>query len=100
VPQGSHLGRLFFIAEINVVLAILENVRVLAYANDLKLYMRLSSTVDSRSFQQDLDRLQGWCREMKYDLNVGECKSISFSRGTKPMMIQYVIIVISSVLCD
>jgi hypothetical protein len=42
-------------------------------------------------FQQDLDRLQGWCREKKYDLNAGRCKSISFSRGSKPVLFQYVI---------
>jgi hypothetical protein len=59
VPQGSHLGPEFFIANINDVLDIFENVRVLAYANDLKLYMRVSSTDDCRLFQQDLDRLQG-----------------------------------------
>jgi hypothetical protein len=39
----------------------------------------------------DLDRLQGWCREKKYDLNAGKCKSISFSRGSKPVLFQYVI---------
>jgi hypothetical protein len=50
VPPGSHLGPLFFIADINDMLDISENVRVLAYANDL-----------------DLNRLQGWCREKKFD---------------------------------
>jgi hypothetical protein len=53
--------------------------------------MLVSSTEDCRLFQQDLDRLQGCCREKKYDLNAGKCKSISFSRGSKPVMIQYVI---------
>jgi hypothetical protein len=62
VAQGSHLGPLFFIADINDVLVIFEIVGVLAYADDLKLYMRISSTDDCRLFQQDLDRLQGWCR--------------------------------------
>jgi hypothetical protein len=42
VPQGSHLGSLFFIADINDVLDIIENVRGLAYADDLKLYMCVS----------------------------------------------------------
>jgi hypothetical protein len=42
VPKGSHLGLLFFIADINDVLNIFENVRVLAYADDLKLCMRVS----------------------------------------------------------
>jgi hypothetical protein len=45
------------------VLDIFENVRFLACADDQKLYMRVSSTDDCRLFQQDLDRLQGWCRE-------------------------------------
>jgi hypothetical protein len=97
VPQVSHLGPLFFISEINDVLDIFENVRVLASADDLKLYMRVSSSDDCRLFQQDLDRLQGWCCEKKYDLNAGRCKSIYFSRGSKPLMFQYVT-VISTVL--
>jgi hypothetical protein len=91
VTQGKHLGLLFFIADINDVLDIFENVRVLTYADDLKLYMRVSSTDDFRFFQQDLDRLQGWCREKKNDLNAGKCKSISFSRGSKSVMFQFVI---------
>jgi hypothetical protein len=57
---------LFFIGDINDVFDIFENVRFLAYADDLKLYMRVSSTEDYCLFQQDLDRLQGWCCEMMY----------------------------------
>jgi hypothetical protein len=68
------------------VLDIFENVGVPAYADVLKLYMRVSSTDDCRLFQQDLDRLQGWCREKKYDLNAGKCMYISFSRGSKSLM--------------
>jgi hypothetical protein len=63
------------------VLDIFENVRVLAYADDLKLYMYVSSTDDCRLFHQDLDRLQGWCREKKYDLNAGKCKPSPFPMG-------------------
>jgi hypothetical protein len=75
-----HSGPLIFIA---------ENVIVLAFANDLKLYMRVSSTDDCRLFQQNLDRIQGWCREKKNNLNAGKCKSILISRGSKPVMCQY-----------
>jgi hypothetical protein len=53
--------------------------------------MRVGSIDDCRLFQQDLDRLQKWCREKKNDLNAGKCKSISFSRGSKPVIFQYVI---------
>jgi hypothetical protein len=72
-------------------LDIFENVRVLAYADDLKLYLRVNSTDDYRLFQQDLNRLQGWCCEKKYDLNAGKCKSISFSCGSNLLMFQYAI---------
>jgi hypothetical protein len=90
VPQGSHCDPLIVIADINDVLDIFENVRDLAYADDLKIYMRVDSIDDCRLFQQDLDRLQDWCCE-KYDLNVGKCKSISFSHVSKPVLFQYVI---------
>jgi hypothetical protein len=53
--------------------------------------MRVSSTHDCRLFLQHLDRLQGWCCVKKYDLNAGKCKSISFFRGSRPVMFQYVI---------
>jgi hypothetical protein len=33
----------------------------------------------------------GWCREKKYELTDEKFKSISFSRGSKPEMFQYVI---------
>jgi hypothetical protein len=61
VPQGSHLGLLFFIADNNDLLDIFENVGVLAYADDQKLYMRVGRTDDCRLFQQDLDHLQSCC---------------------------------------
>jgi hypothetical protein len=48
-------------------------------------------TDDCRLFQQDLDRLQGWSCEKKYDLNAGKCKSFLYSRGSKPVIFQYVI---------
>jgi hypothetical protein len=51
----NHLAHLFFIADIDDVLGIFENVRVLAYADDLKLYMHVSSTDYCRLFQRDPD---------------------------------------------
>jgi hypothetical protein len=53
--------------------------------------MRVSSTDACRLFQQDFDLIQGWCRKKQYDLNAGKWKSISFPRGSKPVMFQYVI---------
>jgi hypothetical protein len=89
--MGPYLTSRTQRVRVSDLLDIFENVRFLAYADDLKLYMRVSSTDDCRLFQQDLYRLQGWCRQKKYDLNDGKCKSISFTRGSIQLMFQYVI---------
>jgi hypothetical protein len=57
VPQGSHLGPIFFILDINRALDIFENVSVLGYADDLKLLMTIKIIGDCQLFQMDLDLL-------------------------------------------
>jgi Reverse transcriptase (RNA-dependent DNA polymerase) len=89
VPQGSHLGPLFFILDINDVLEIFEHVNVLAYADDLKLFMTVKCIEDCERFQHDLDLLHSWCLVNKFDLNADKCKSVSFGRGSKPVVFQY-----------
>ncbi len=89
VPQGSHLGPLFFIDDINDIFQIFLHASALGYADDLKLYMRIYSLDDCRKLQEDLDRLHEWCRLNKFDLNAAKCKSISFSRNKKPIEHSY-----------
>jgi hypothetical protein len=59
VPQGSHLGTIFFILDINGALDIFEDVSVLGYADDLKLFMTIKCIGDCQLFQRDLDRMYG-----------------------------------------
>jgi hypothetical protein len=80
VPQGSHLGPIFFILDFNGVLNIFENVSELRFADNLKLFMTIKCAGDCQLFQRDLDRLGEWCPSNKFDLNAGKCKSISFRR--------------------
>jgi hypothetical protein len=89
VPQGSHLGPIFFIFYINGALDIFENVSVLGYPDDLKLFMTIRCVGDCQLFQRDLDRLGEWCRSNKFDLNAGKCKSISFRRNMQPIEFVY-----------
>jgi Reverse transcriptase (RNA-dependent DNA polymerase) len=85
VPQGSHLGPLFFIDVVDEVLRIFEHVSALGYADDLKLFMPIKNIEDCHKFQTDLDRLKEWCARNKFDLNVNKCKVITFSRGKTPI---------------
>jgi lipid-A-disaccharide synthase-like uncharacterized protein len=72
VPQGSHLGLLFFINNVDEVFCIFQHVSVLGYADDLKLFMTTESVDDCYRFQNDLDSLQEWCSRKKVRLE--RCK--------------------------
>jgi hypothetical protein len=74
IPQGSLLGPIFFILDINTALDIFENDSVLEYADDLELFMTIKCVGDCQLFQKDLDRLSKWYRSDKFDLNAGKCK--------------------------
>jgi hypothetical protein len=56
------------------------------YADDLKLFKTIKCIEDCQLF---LDRLNGWCRSNKFDLNAGKCKSISFCRNMRPIEFVY-----------
>jgi Reverse transcriptase (RNA-dependent DNA polymerase) len=85
VPQGIHPGPLFFIYDMDSVFRIFKHVSVLGYADDLKLFKRIAGVDDCLSFQSDRGRLQDWCQKNKFDLNVGKCRSITFSRCKSPI---------------
>jgi Reverse transcriptase (RNA-dependent DNA polymerase) len=55
VPQGSYLGPLFFIDDVDEVFRIFEHFSALGYADDLKLFMAINNVEDCQRFQDDLD---------------------------------------------
>jgi hypothetical protein len=57
VLQGSHLGPIFFILDINGAFDLFENVSLLGYADDLKLFMTIKCIGDCQLFERGLDRL-------------------------------------------
>jgi hypothetical protein len=66
-----------------------ENVSVLGYADDLKLFMTIKCIKDCQLFQRDPDHLGEWCRSNRFDLNAGKCKSISSRRNMRPIEFVY-----------
>lgn len=50
------------------------------FADDLKFYRVISSTLDCLALQSDIDELLLWCRENGMKMNVSKCKVISFTR--------------------
>jgi Reverse transcriptase (RNA-dependent DNA polymerase) len=83
VPQGIHLGPLCFIWFVNDIAQIFKYVRVLFYADDMKLYLPVGSSQDCLKIQSDLDRLTAWCEDNMLPLNVNKCKTLIFTRQWK-----------------
>lgn len=88
VPQGSHLGPLFFIIFIN---DLVDKIKCpcLLYADDLKVFSTIDSPSDSIILQSDLDYIQRWCVANRMHLNVEKCFVVSFGNKKLKLMFDY-----------
>jgi hypothetical protein len=85
VPQGSHLGPLCFIWFVSRISVIFDYVHVLFYADDMKLFLPVSEFQDCLKIKSDLNKLSEWCDRNALLVNVGKCKTITFSRSRPPV---------------
>ena len=90
VPQGSNLGPLLFIIYINDVLSMLP-CESLAYADDLKIFVRIQTPEDSLMLQESLGILTRWCHSSGLRLNVDKCTVMSYGTMRTPNIHTYYI---------
>ncbi|XP_076678211.1 uncharacterized protein LOC143374166 [Andrena cerasifolii] len=69
VPQGSHLGPLLFLLFVNDIANVILNAKFLLYADDIKLFIAVSSLHDAQNLQADLSRIESWCIGNNLGLN-------------------------------
>ncbi|CAK1598938.1 unnamed protein product [Parnassius mnemosyne] len=81
VPQGSILGPLLFILFINDISTCFDHCKFLLYADDLKLYSAIIKPDDIKLIQNDLDRLENYCKINKLFLAYNKCKHITYTRN-------------------
>ena len=89
VPQGSHLGPFLFNLFINDISLPLHNIDFLMFADDLKIYHRVESTIDCMFLQDKLNKVQNWCKDNSMTLNIGKCNVISFNRTSRDIPYAY-----------
>ncbi|KAJ3644314.1 hypothetical protein Zmor_026980 [Zophobas morio] len=90
VPQGSHLGPLLFVLFINDLLLSLS-CPVLAYADDIKLYVSINFYNEVLLLQSNLNVLTQWCMTHKLILNKQKCFFVTFTITHSPLLTQYMI---------
>ena len=90
VPEGSVCGPLLFIC-FTADLPSLIQTECIMYADDIKLYHRITSQSDTEVLQADLNRLSTWSAAWRLQLNPSKCHVISFSLRKSPILATYML---------
>jgi hypothetical protein len=91
VPQGSHLGPSGFIWFVNRISVVFDYVRVLFYADDMKLFLPVRGFQDFMKIQSGLNKLSEWCDGNSLFLNVDKFKTKIFLRTPYPVEFAYML---------
>ncbi|KAG6464267.1 hypothetical protein O3G_MSEX014401 [Manduca sexta] len=89
VPQGSHLGPLFYNAYLFDIHSVFKNARYILYADDKKIYMKVASVTECERLQDDLNRLINYYNHNRISISIGKCQCISFTRKRNPIIFPY-----------
>ena len=80
VSQGSVLGPILFLIYINDLEDDISS-KVLNFADDTKVFRKVTNDTDKQSLQDDLDKLVKWSEKWQMLLNFGKCKCIHIGHG-------------------
>ena len=85
VPQGSVLDPILFILYIDDISTICFNSKVSykLFADDFKLYSKLTTDLDQASLQSALGRLQQWCIDWQMTININKCHVLHLGKNNK-----------------
>jgi Reverse transcriptase (RNA-dependent DNA polymerase) len=91
VPQGAVLSPLLFALFVNSAPSILHHSKLLIFADDMKLFLKIKSPSDCNLLQADLQRLIEWSDSLGLPLNISKCSIMSFFRRSSPYIFPYFI---------
>ena len=83
VPQGSVLGLLLFLLYVNELPTWIRS-SIAMFADDTKIWRKISKVENARLLQDDLDKIRTWTKTSLMDFNVDKCKvmHVNHSLGT------------------
>ena len=83
VPQGSVLGPLLFLIFVNDLPDWIKT-NICMFADDTKIWTRITSIKDSADLQKDLDSLSIWSANWQLRFNPDKCKVMHVGHQHKP----------------
>ena len=90
VPQGSILGPMLFLLFINDLSDVIpESTSTGLYADDAKLYRKISTPEDCSQLQEALSCADVWSKDNNINFNSTKCKILTFSRRKTPFLFEY-----------
>jgi len=89
VPQGLHLSPLLF--SVFLINHSLDHARLLAFADDLKIFCRINSIDDCRVLQNELNAIFVFTSKLGLDFNIAKCHHMTFTHLKHPINFKYAI---------
>ena len=86
IPQGSVLGPLLFVCFINDMPNVVKS-PVHLFADDTKLYRRVTTLEDHKALQDDLTNLEYWSTKWNLCFNTNKCKVMHIGHSNRSMSI-------------
>ena len=88
VPQGSVLGPLLFLLNINDLPEGIKS-QVRLFADDTAVYLTIDGPKYSSTLQQDLKTLEKWEAAWDMEFNPSKCQALHITRYRNPIQSQY-----------
>ena len=88
VPQGTVLGPLLFLLDINNLHETLGS-SVKVFADDALLYGVITNDADCDLLQDDLQKLEQWQNQWQMQFNPSKCKVLCISKKRSPPVMKY-----------
>ena len=86
VPQGSVLGPLLFLIHIMGIDEHVTHSTMASFADDTRILMPLSTSVDAGLLQDDLTHLYTWTSENNMFFNNSKFEHLAYSVFSRPVM--------------
>lgn len=80
IGQGTHLGPPLFVVMINDLIEFVQAQNDLLFADDNKLFARISNIIGCKRLQKNLESVNSWCNLNRMFLNVKKCEVMTITR--------------------